>query len=175
MAITPIVSGQTQVDPAFWLNAANAAVRRECGWHVAPVITETLTLDGRGGPTLLLPSQRVVAVTSAKNDGEDVTSRVRFSRSAGILTLASGWSTDVGSIEITLIHGFPVEDVPDVAALIVTLTKRAAAAGAGNIAQQAIGPASARYSADRDGAPLNIRLLQSEKDSLAPFKLTWGS
>lgn len=175
MATPPIVTSQTQVNPQFWLNAANAAVRRECGWHVAPVITETLILDGRGGPTLLLPSQRVTAILSVKNEGEDVTSRVRFSRSAGVLTLASGWSTEVGSIEIELTHGHPIEDVPDVAALIVTLTKRAAAAGAGNIAQQAVGPASARYSVGGDGAPLNVRLLQSEKDSLAPFRLTWGS
>jgi hypothetical protein len=169
----PIVTGQTQVDPAFWLNAANAAVRRECGWHVAPVITETLTLDGRGGTRLLLPSQRIAALAAVTNDGEDVISRVRFSRRAGILTLASGWSEDVGSIEVTLTHGHPIEEVPDVAALIVALTKRAAAAGVSAVAQQGIGSASVRYAIGADGAPLSLPLLASEKAALAPFVLNW--
>lgn len=170
MTIPAIVTGQTQVDPAFWLRAANAAVRRECGWHVAPVITETLTLDGRGGTRLLLPSLRVHAVIRVLNDGEDVTARVRYSRRAGILTLPTGWSTDVGSIEVTLEHGHPIEDVPDIAALIITLTKRAAASGA-TIAQQNLGPAGVRYALGTDGAPLSLPLLASEKATLAPYTL----
>lgn len=173
MTTPAIVTAQTQVNPAFWLNAANAAVRRACGWHVAPVITETLVLDGRGGTRLLLPSLRVSAVTRVLNDGVDVTARVRFSRSAGVLTLGSGWSTDVGSIEVTLEHGHPIEDVPDVAALIVTLTKRAAAAGAAAVAQQSVGSASVRYAVGADGAPISLPLLASEKEILAPYTLTW--
>jgi hypothetical protein len=171
VTIPAIVTADTQVNPAFWLNAANAAVRRECGWHVAPVITETLTLDGKGGTSLLLPSQRVIALGSVLNDGEDVTSRVRFSRTSGVLTLADGrWCDNVGSIVVTLTHGHTLEEVPDVAALIVTLTKRAAAAGV-NITSQGIGPASVTYATGRDGAPISLPMLESEKATLAPFSL----
>lgn len=173
VAIPDIVTASTQVDPAFWLKAAQGAIRRACGWHVAPVITETLTLDGRGGSSLLLPSKRVVSIASVTNDGEDVTEQVRFSRRAGVLTLASGWSCDVGAIEINLTHGFPPDEVPDVQALIVTLTKRAATGG-GAIAQQGIGPASVRYATGRDGGALGVPLLESEHAVLEPYKLNWG-
>lgn len=175
MTSQPIVTGTTQVNPEFWLNAAHAAVRRECGWHVAPVITETLTLDGSGSRGLLLPSGRVVSIASVKNDGVDVTSAVRLSRRTGVLTLASRWTPELGAVEITFTHGYPVEEVPDVAALIVTLTSRAAATLRSNVAQQSIGGASVRYLTGADGGPLSLPLLESEKRTLAPYKLTWGS
>lgn len=172
MAIDPIVSAATQVDPAFWLAAANQAIRTECGWHVAPIITEQLVLDGTGGTALLVPSKRVREVLSAKSDGVDVTDQMKFSRRSGVLTLASGWSCDVGSIDLEIEHGYDADEVPDVAALIVTLTKRAAAGGA--IVQQAVGSASMRLATGRDGAALGVPLLESEKATLAAYKLNWG-
>lgn len=172
MAIDPIVRASTQVNPAFWLAAANQAIRTECGWHVAPVITEELVLDGRGGRDLLVPSKRVREVISAKSDGLDVTDQVRFSRRAGVLTLASGWSCEVGSIELTIRHGYETDEVADVAALIVTLTRRAAAGGA--VVQQAVGSASMKLATGRDGAALSVPLMESEKLTLEPYKLNWG-
>ena len=173
VAIEDIVTGQTQVDPAFWLRAANQAIRTECGWHVAPIITEDLVLDGTGGTSLLVPSLRIREITSATSDGRDVTAEVKFSRRAGVLNLASGWSCDVGAIELTISHGFAADEVPDVAALIVTLTKRAAQSTV--IVQQSIGPASAKIATGRDGAALGVPLMETEKALLAPYKLNWGS
>lgn len=172
MAIEGMVTAQTQVDPGFWLAAANQAIRTECGWHVAPIITEELVLDGTGGESLLVPSKRVRQVLSATSDGVDVTGQVKFSRRAGVLTLASGWSRDVGGIELTLLHGYAADEVPDVAALIVTLTKRAAQSGL--IVQQAIGPASVKLATGRDGAALGVPLMETEKAALAAHKLNWG-
>lgn len=173
VAIPGIVTADTQVNPAFWLNAANQAIRNHCGWHVAPIITETLELDGRGSTTLLLPSKRVHAIEKVLNDGIDVTEKVKFSRRAGILTLASGWSRDVGSIEVTLRHGYELTEVADVAALIVTLTKRAATAGL--VVQRSVGGASQRLATSKDGGVLGIPLLESEQAVLAPFVITWGA
>ena len=174
--IDPIVDASTQVDAGFWLNAAQAAVRRECGWHVAPIITESLVLDGAGGRDLLVPSLRVRELVSVRNDGVDVTGEVRFSRRAGVLSLSSGWSCEVGAVEVEMEHGFAVDEVPDVAALIVTLTKRAASSYQnGPVAQQAIGSANVRFFAGKDGGAVSVPLLQSEKDLLAPYRLTWGA
>lgn len=173
MTIPLIVDANTTVDAAFYMNAANQAIRTECGWHVAPVITETLVLDGGGGPGLLLPSQRVRTIDLVKNDGDDVTADVKFSRRTGVATLASGWSCDVGSIEITLTHGYELTEVADIAALIVTLTKRAAASSA--FIQQSVGSASVRLGTARDGAALGVPLLESEKTLLAPYRLNWGA
>lgn len=172
MAIPGIVTAQTQVNPQFFLNAATRAIRAHCGWHVAPIITETLELDGSGGTTLLLPSQRVRSLVKVTNNGNDVTDEVRYSRRAGILTLASGWSTEVGSISVELEHGYEVDEVPDVAALIVSLTKRASDGGL--VAQQSIGGASVRYTTGRDGGVHSLPLLDSEKSTLAPYALHWG-
>ena len=164
-----------QADAAFWMRAAQGAIRRECGWHVAPVITETLVIDGAGGRELLVPSLRVIELVSVLNDGDDVTDKVRFSRRAGVLELDAGWSCKVASIEVTMRHGFPANDVPDVAALIVTLTKRASqGAAAGITVQQNIGPAGQRIATGRDGGALGVPLLQSERDTLSPYRLTWG-
>lgn len=172
MAIEGIVTASTQVNPAFWLNAANQAIRTECGWHVAPIITEELVLDGPGGTALLVPSKRVRSIIMATSDGRDVTDQVKFSRRAGVLTLASGWSCDVGSIELTLEHGYELDEVAEVAALIVTLTKRAATSGA--IVQQSIGSASVRLATGRDGSAAGVPLFESEKAILEPYKLNWG-
>lgn len=171
--VDPIVTSSTNVNGEFWLAAAHGAVRRECRWHVAPVITETLVLDGPGGRALLVPSQRIELLESVTSDGVDVTERVRFSRSAGILTLSEGWSREVGGVEITLRHGYALDSVPEVAALIVALTKRAAQGGS-VIAQQGVGPASVRYLTGADGGSLGVPLLESEKATLAPYRLGWG-
>lgn len=166
-----IVTATTQVNPAFWLNAAHGSVRGYCRWHVAPVITETLVLDGHGGKNLLIPSQRVKEIASVLNDGVDVTDQVKYSRTAGVLTLPRGWSRDVGAIEITLTHGYAVEEVPEIAALILNVAKRAGS-GQSLIASQSVNGASVSY-LTAGGAPLSVPLLQIEKDALAPYRLTW--
>lgn len=173
-APTPgIVTAATQVDSAFWLAAAHGAIRGYCRWHVAPVITETLVLDGHGGRSLLIPSQRVEEIERVLNDGVDVTGQVKHSRRAGVLTLPGGWSTDVSGIEVTLRHGFPVDSVPAVAGLIVALTKRAAQSG-GVVASQGVGPANVRYITGADGSVPGVPLFENEQATLAPYRLTWG-
>lgn len=173
MAIPGIVDANTQVNPQFWLNAAHGAIRDYCGWHVAPVIPETLTLDGSGGRTLLLPSKRIQSIMSVLSDGEDVTERVHLSKRAGMIEIDGAWSRELGGIVIELSHGYPVDEVPAVAALIVTLTKRARDGG-GMIASQGIGPASVRYVTGKDGAVLGVPLLESERALLDKYRLEWG-
>lgn len=173
MAISPIVNANTQVDPQFWLNAAHGAVRNYCGWHVAPVVTETITLDGSGGRTLLLPSKRVVSLLSVQSDGVDVTDAVSVSKRAGMIEIDGVWSCKLAGIEVEVEHGFSAEEVPDVAGLIVTLTKRARDAGR-TIAAQAVGAANVRYITSSDGAVPGIPLLAQEKELLDRYRLNWG-
>lgn len=44
-------------------------VREYCGWHIAPVVQEEVTVRGTGGSTLLLPSLNVVELVSLTVDG----------------------------------------------------------------------------------------------------------
>ena len=166
-----IVTTTTRIDADFWLNAAHGAVRRECGWHVAPVVEETLTLDGSGGRALLLPSGRVLSVIEALNDGVDVTSAVDFSR-AGVLELQGGnWTRRLGRVSVTIRHGYAADEVPEVVSLIATLARRGGSAP-GVIESQSVNGASIRYLTG-GGAPLSIPLMQSEKDLLAPYRIVW--
>lgn len=171
MAIDPIVNPSTQIDAAFWLNAAHGAVRRECGWHVAPILEETLTLDGSGGRALLLPSRRVVELLQVLNDGADVTADVDLS-AAGVLELQCGsWTRRLGRVSVKLRHGWAPDEVPEVAALIATLAKRGGSSP-GIVARQSVNGASVDY-VTAGGAPLSIPLLADEKRTLDPYRLVW--
>jgi hypothetical protein len=163
MPAPSIAAANTPVDP---FEAANATVRAFCRWHVAPAIFETLTLDGSGSRTLLLPSKHVVALEEVLNEGVNVTELVDTS-TAGILELTSGcWTSRLGRIKVTLLHGYNIEDVADVAEVIQSLAARAASVPAG-IASQTIGPASVRYG--------TVPMLVEEQNKLEPYRLNWGA
>lgn len=171
--IPPIVGGSTAIDSQFWLNAAHGAVRRFCGWHVAPVIVETLTLDGSGGSDLLLPSLHVVQLTAVMNDGIDVTTQVDTSH-AGLLRLTSGtWTNRLGRVTVTLEHGHNLEDVPEVAAIIAGVAKRGPNSGRVDASESVNG--SARGGVVDRGAPLSIPLTLTEQDALSTYRLEWGT
>jgi len=170
-AIVELNNGSLPKDPQFWLDAATAEVRRYCEWHITPVITQELILDGPGGKHLLIPSGKVVTLTLCTNDGVDVLADVDDSEK-GILTLRSGrWSTRNKGIRITIEHGF--ESAPDVAGVIATVAERAVSSP-GNVIRQNAGPMGVTYGTV-GGAPISLPLLQSEKDTLAPYKLEWGA
>lgn len=55
------------------LNAALAACRRYCGWHVCPTRTDDeITMDGPGSPLLVLPTLNLQKLTSIAEQGIDV-------------------------------------------------------------------------------------------------------
>lgn len=171
--IPPIVGGQTVINADFWLAAAHGAVRRFCGWHVAPVIEETLTLDGSGGTDILLPSLRVMQLVSVLNDGTSVASQVDTSR-AGILRLTSGtWTRRLGRVVVTLRHGYELDEVPEVAAIIAGVAKRGPNSGRVD-ASESVNGASRGGFTDR-GAPISIPLTLTEQEALSPYRLEWGA
>lgn len=171
--IPPIVGGTTVINAEFWLKAAHGAVRRFCGWHVAPVIAETLTLDGSGGTDILLPSLRVTQLVSVLSDGVDVTARVDTS-SAGILRLTSGkWTHRLGRVTVALSHGYELDEVPEVAAIIAGIAKRGPNSGRVEASESTNG--SSRGGVVDRGAPISIPLTLTEQDALSPYRLEWGS
>lgn len=173
MPIAPIVAATTTIGPEFWLAAAHGAVRRFCGWHVAPTITETLTLDGSGTRDILVPSLRIVQLISVTNDGVDVTSRVDTSR-AGILRLTSGtWTDRFGRVSVEMRHGYDLDEVPEIQAIIIGIAKRGPNAGRVDVSQSVNG--SARGGAIDRGAPISIPLLMPEMDALHPYRLEQGA
>lgn len=171
--IPPIVGPTTVINADFWLKAAHGAVRRFCGWHVAPLIEETLILDGSGGRDVLLPSLRVVELLAVTNDGVNVTAGVDTSR-AGILRLTTGtWTDRLGRVSVTLRHGYDLDEVPEVAAVIAGVAKRGPNAGRVEASESANG--SSRGAALDRGAPVSIPLLLPEREALSTYRIESGA
>ncbi len=95
------------------LDAALAAARRYCGWHVTPVASGvTFTLDGPGGRTLVLPTLKLTALTSVTEDGTALTLSDLHWSARGLIAKKDGgfWSTLFGGITVVASHGFDVAD-----------------------------------------------------------------
>lgn len=107
------------------LAAALNAARQHCGWHVNPIrIDDALTLDGPGSRILMLPTRRVVALTSITEDGVFIDpSSVGWSaggppgalsRPVGVRKRSNGWWTSFyQSIEVVLTHGYDDTEAAD--------------------------------------------------------------
>lgn len=165
-----------EADPrlAPLLAGASAGVRRWCGWHIAPVLEETLTGDGPGGSLLLLPTGRLLAVLEALDAGTVVdVAGVDFSRSGMVeLPRASGswWSGRLGAVSVRVRHGFDLADVPDVAQIVKQLTANALASPMGATREQA-GTVSVAWATTAPGVSGGLSLLQRDMDILAAFKI----
>lgn len=149
-------------------------VRKYCGWHIAPVIEETLTLDGPGSSALLLPSGRVVEVLRVTEDGEAIDPATLGVSAAGVLRKPRGsrWTDELGGVTVTLSHGHEQHD--DLAALVSQIAARAAITGSGALSETA-GPFAIRRGTSGGGGEVaGIPLLHLEKQLLAPYRLNWG-
>lgn len=112
------------VDADAW-NAALTAVRSYCGWHIAPSITSTVTLDGNGADTLMLPSLYVQEVSSVEDDGRPV--EFRFSRHGMVRKRHGGrFTSHFGGVKVSYLHGY--DSLPDdVAAVVLEAATRGVA------------------------------------------------
>lgn len=114
----------------FLLSAALAAVRRWCGWHVTPVRTESVVVDGSGSTVLALPTLRLLELISVTEDGETVdVSDLEWS-SSGLVSRSrprsgylgwrgSHWTMALGGVDVTMRHGFDQADDFNLAVLSV--------------------------------------------------------
>lgn len=159
--------------PIDWYAAALHAVRNHCGWHVAPVIEETLTLDGSGSSALLLPSNRVVSVRSITEDGKEVDLDSVGVSTSGILRKRGGyrWTRELGAVEVTLEHGH--EQYDDLQAVVEQVAARSETTGSGALSETA-GPFNIRRGTSSGGEVVGAPLLGMEKAALAPYVLSWG-
>lgn len=126
------------------LNVASELVREACGWHIAPVRTEDVTVNGRGGQMYWVPTKRLTDVhvvtfwpgrTSPYGDWEEV-----WDEDDVELSDTFAWSEEglierwwygtvpvgVASIKTNITHGYAA--TPDtVIAVICMMVERAVA------------------------------------------------
>lgn len=152
------------------IRAASTGVRRYCRWHIAPVVTETITLDGDGSAAIALPSLRVSAVSAVSSDGLAVVDGLwRLSRT-GLLAFPAYLSTQFDGVEVTLTHGYPMDEVDDVVAIVHAMCARALASPQGYVREQA-GGVGVEASRTGENAAGGVTLLDHEKAALAPYRL----
>ncbi len=132
-ALDELLGGQGVTEA--YVNGVSAAIRAYCGWHVTPVATETLTVDGHGGTILDLPTLHLVSVSEVRVQGA-VVPGVEWSTDG---TLRGSWPDVWRSIEVDVIHGF--DDATDLVGVAVDVLARAVNSELGGRDEQ-IGPFS---------------------------------
>ncbi|MGF7125017.1 hypothetical protein [Rhodococcus sp. BE178] len=128
-----LLSGQgvTQVQ----VDGVSAAIRNYCGWHVTPVVNETLTVDGNGGTILDLPTLHLVSVSEVRVRGAAVPD-VEWSSDG---TLRGSWPDRYRGVEVTISHGYAT--APDLITVAMDAMARAAQSELGG-GEETIGPFS---------------------------------
>ncbi|QRI45417.1 head-to-tail adaptor [Arthrobacter phage Leona] len=153
------------------LAGASAGIRRYCGWHIAPVLEETLAGDGPGGRILLLPTGRLLSVVSVDNGGSAVDVAKVDASKLGMLELRDGWwSSRFGAVSVRVRHGYDLADVADVAQIVKQVTANALSSPMGATREQA-GMVSISWATTAPGVSGGLSLLQRDLQVLAPFKI----
>lgn len=131
------------------IEAASDQIRREAGWHIAPQITETLTVESDGGRVLMLPTMHLASVTAVRQLNDDGTTtaltdwrgHVTPQFKAGILVRSIGWP--LGAVlEVDVVHGYettPKSLLPVLAARCQGFSKD------GTVRQESLGSRSVSY------------------------------
>jgi hypothetical protein len=142
---------------------ATDAIRLWCGWHVAPVIEETVTLDSEGSASLRLPTGRLVTATGLKVDGVPVPDDAWDYSTAGMIRLRRGVFPDrFRAVEVTITHGWP--QAPSLEAVITRSVLSACASPMGATREQA-GSISATW------ARAGMTLSDTDRRELAAYRL----
>jgi hypothetical protein len=108
------------VDPA-----AGGFIRSYCRWHIAPVVTETVSVVGSGGAVVLLPTLLLLDVTAVSVNSSAVLLTDVSWTPAGALYRAAGWGSGA-LIVATIEHGY-AECPPEVEDVANRLKKSAGA------------------------------------------------
>jgi hypothetical protein len=146
--------------------AAQALVTAYCGWHIAPGVSETLTLDGTGSGTMLVPSLHITSLTEVTNEGITLDPVTYDWSAAGIIELRCGRFTHrLRGVTVTLTHGYP--NMPaDVQAVIDRIDARGTD-DPGVLAQ--VG--QVRYATTASGTAVGASLTDLDRAILDRYKL----
>lgn len=106
-------------DQQQMIDAASAAIRAYCGWHVAPVIEETVTVRAHGG-IALLPSLQVVEISAVEVDGVALTSDAYEFEQSGVLHVRRSGC----QVKVTMRHGHDLAEVGDLVGVIGSMVRR---------------------------------------------------
>lgn len=144
---------------------AEAEVQGYCGWHIAPQLRETLTLDGDGSGVLFLPTLHLVELHSVSVNGTPVEDLedVEWSTSGVLRCLPR--TTRLRGVQVEVTHGYESWPV-DVQAVVDRLAQRTTS-DPGNLVQ--VG--QVRVATAKDGLPLAGTITDVDRFTLDRYQL----
>jgi hypothetical protein len=158
-------------DEGSIVRQVQAAVRSYCGWHIAPAMNETVTLDGTGTGFVRLPTLQLNSVDAVTNAGTAITVSDGVDWSdAGFIQLRNGarFTDRPGQVTVTMNHGF-TDPPPDVVEVVVSVAARAASSPVGAVSESA-GGVSLSFGTF-NGVAGGIALLAHERAVLDLYRL----
>lgn len=158
-------AGDARIEPA--IASASAAIRAWCGWHVAPVLDCSITLDGEAGD-IWLPTNALASVTSATVGGEDVT--VTGSNRRGRVRLEHK-TCGLGNVAIDYVAGYDVAACPDLMGVVVQRVMASVAMTTYGVSQETAGGVSISYSGSALSDLGSAFMPDSVKAALSTYRL----
>lgn len=167
----------TPVDPNVQglLDAASSMIRRYCGWHIAPEVTEDVLADGTGGHIQALPTLHMTALVALAETSRSNTVRVwdpadvEWSIS-GHMRQHALWTDRMQGVSATITHGWSLDDCGDLAVLCATMTARAVASPFGEKAQT-VGSVAVQLSTGPSGSAGGVALYSDQLAQLDAYRL----
>ncbi|TPF87442.1 hypothetical protein BW13_00910 [Bifidobacterium sp. UTCIF-37] len=147
-------------DGAFWLRAAQAAIRRECGWHVMPNVILSGAVNSRGGRIIRLPARHITAIDSLTDKAGNPLSYAYDPETGLVETTGRPFPVGIAAIRYVIHAGY--DDCQDVQGVLINAAKRASMASAGVVQSQSVNGSSVKY---------NVTLMDSELAKLRHYKL----
>ncbi|QLF83986.1 head-to-tail adaptor [Gordonia phage Upyo] len=93
------------------IDRAVAYVRRVAGWHVFPLVEDTIVVDGEGGHVLTLPTLHVTDLSEITEHGTVLhPDTYEWSATGDVKRLGRCWTTRWRGITVTLTHGYDTAD-----------------------------------------------------------------
>lgn len=130
--------------PESAVDASTAQIRRLCGWHIAPTITETIDLDHDGSTVIHLPTLHVVDVTDVWDTTGTKPRALTGWRWSAFGMLEGRFPRGFRSVRIEFEHGY-ADTPPDLLPVIASRTQR-------RVMQENLGSRSVSYSIEADRA-----------------------
>lgn len=146
--------------------AVSQAIRNYCGWHIAPSIVETKTLDGTGGSLLQLKTLHLTSVGELRVGGQLITDP-EWSELGSIKVRTPD---RYRSVQVTFTHGFELEHVEDLIAVGEQIARNAASSPMG-YTQESIGSRNVTLAQLAPGVAGGLSLLERDLAILNAYKL----
>lgn len=153
------------------LDGASAAIRKYCRWHVAPVLEESLTVDGSGADVLELPTARLLSLVEVTDDARPVPVAELDASQAGMISRRGGcWSSRFSGVTARVRHGYDLAAVPDIAQIVVQVVSNALASPMGVTREQA-GAMSVSWSMTAPNVAGGLSLLDRDLAVLNAYRI----